>query len=459
MTAALAHRAAHGHARHDARGYALTGADAEALAHHEQALGLLLAWRGGADGPLAQALAAAPGFVMAHVLQAWMLALGRDTRRIRQAHAPLARARQALGVHQAHEAHDVHEAHDAHEARGGPGNERERLHVAAIEALLADDYPRAKAQLCCLLEAWPRDVLALHAAHALDYLSGDIDELEERVARVLPAWRDEGLPGRHAVLAMHAFGLVERGEVAAAERAARAALALNPMDARAHHVMAHVFETSERAAEGVRWFERHAPVWSTSRAVATHCAWHLALFHLALGDRARAVAIHDRHILATQTGELADLIDASALLWRLHLAGGANDAATQRRAAALAEAWAPHLDDGFCSFSDIHAMLAFVGARDEVRAARLLRSLQAAQARPTRHGATTRELGLPACRALVAFSHGNDALAVTLLAGLPATAHRLGGSHAQRDVLHLTLMQAVQHLRKPSARRPALEAG
>ena len=32
---------------------------------------------------------------------------------------------------------------------------------------------------------------------------------------------------------------------------------------------------------------------------------------------------------------------------------------------------------------------------------------------------------------------------LTLAITLPATAHRLGGSHAQRDVLHLTLQQAV----------------
>ena len=29
----------------------------------------------------------------------------------------------------------------------------------------------------------------------------------------------------------------------------------------------------------------------------------------------------------------------------------------------LADAWAPRSDDGFCSFNDVHAMLAFVGAR------------------------------------------------------------------------------------------------
>ncbi|MGJ7508605.1 hypothetical protein [Variovorax sp. GT1P44] len=95
-------------------------------------------------------------------------------------------------------------------------------------------------------------------------------------------------------------------------------------------------------------------------------------------------------------------------------------------------------------------MLAFVGARDWDRAGRLERALVRAQALPTRHGMTTRQLGLSSCRALVAFGQGNDSLAITLLASLPALAHRMGGSHAQRDVLNLTLIRAVERIRRPA---------
>ena len=91
----------------------------------------------------------------------------------------------------------------------------------------------------------------------------------------------------------------------------------------------------------------------------------------------------------------ADLIDAAALLWRIQLRGG--DAGP--RWTELAAAWAPHIEDGFCSFNDLHAMLAFVGARDWHRAQRLESTLARSQSLPTRHGATTRRLGLrPAAR-------------------------------------------------------------
>lgn len=414
----------------DPRGCAVTGATPAALDACERALAAFQCWHSGADEPLAVALREAPAFVMAHVLQAYLLLGSRDPRRVRSARPVLARAA-AL-----------------------PANPRERLHLAAIAAVLADDYEGAKARLGEALRLQPRDALALQVAHAFDHVTGDVERLNARVAAVLPAWSSE-LPGYHAVLAMHAFGLEECGEYERAERAARAALALHADDPRAHHVMAHIFEMTERPQAGAHWMDAHMACWSENTVVATHCWWHLALFHLAQDRPERALALYDRRIRARRTGDVADLIDAAALLWRLQLAGC--DAGV--RWVELAAAWEPLADDGFCSFTDLHAMLAFVGARDWGRARRLEQALAKAQTLPTRHGETTRRVGLPACRALMAFGRGDHSLAITLLASLPALAHRIGGSHAQRDVLHLTLLQAVERIRRPARRgRVAVDA-
>ena len=408
----------------DARGCSISGATPAALEAYEPALAAFQGWRSGADVELARALQEAPAFVMAHVLQAYLLLCSRDPRRIRSARPVLARAARL------------------------PANERERGHLAAIAAVIADDYEGAKARLGAVLRLWPRDALALQVAHALDYVTGDAALMNDRVQAVLPAWSSD-LPGYHAVLAMHAFGLEECGEYERAEEAARAALALNAFDARAHHVMAHLFEMTDRADAGVCWMNEHAARWGARTVVATHCWWHLALFHLSQGRSDRALSLYDRRVRAGHSSEIADLIDASALLWRVHLCGSDTGA----RWVELAAAWAPHIDDAFCSFNDLHAMLAFVGARDWDSAQRLERTLASGQSLPTRHGETTRRLGLPACRALIAFGSGNDILAITLLASLPALAHRLGGSHAQRDVLHLTLLQAIERIRRPARRK------
>jgi len=407
----------------DERGCSVSGATPASLQGYERALGAFQSWRTGADVQLELALEEAPSFVMAHVLQAYLLLCSRDPRRVQSARPVLARAARLLA------------------------NERERLHLAALAAALGDDYERAKARLGEVLRLYPRDVLALQVARAFDYVTGDATRMRDRVAAVLPAWSSD-LPGYHAVLAMHAFGLEECGEYERAEQAARAALALNALDARAYHVMAHVFEMTERADAGVCWMNAHIACWGVDTVVATHCWWHLALFHLEQCQLDRALALYDQCVRAGHSTEIADLIDAAALLWRIHLRGGDTGA----RCTELAAAWAPHIDDGFCSFNDLHAMLAFVGARDWDRAQRLELALARRQSLPTRHGETTRQLGLPACRALIAFGRGNYTLAIALLASLPALAHRLGGSHAQRDVLHLTLLQAVEHIRRPASR-------
>ena len=407
----------------DARGCSITGAAFAALAAYERALAAYQGWRRGADGQLALALQEAPSFVMAHVMQAWLALGSRDPRQVRAARPVLARAARLKA------------------------NQRERLHLAAIADALGDDYEAAKARLGELLRLQPRDALALQVAHGLDYLTGDMERMHDRVAAVLPAWSDD-LPGYHAILAMHAFSLEECSEYGRAEQAARAALALHPLDARAHHVMAHVFEMTDRPAAGLRWMHEHSAGWAADSVVATHCWWHLALFHLAQGQPGPALALYDGRVRTAHSGEIADLIDAAALLWRVRLLG----VDTGGRWAELAAAWAPHIDDGFCSFNDMHAMLAFVGAQDWHSAQRLELALSRAQTLATRHGQTTRQIGLPACRALMAFGRSNHSLAITLLASLPALAHRFGGSHAQRDVLTLTLLNAVERLRRPRPR-------
>jgi hypothetical protein len=403
----------------DARGYGISGATVPALSAYEAALSSSLAWRSGAEEQLALAMRHAPAFVMAHALQAYLLVCSRDVRRVQSARPVLAAAERL------------------------PANERERMHLAAIAAVLDDDYELARVRLGALLTLFPRDVLALQVAHAFDHVIGDTAGMRRRVELVIPAWPGD-MPGYHAVLSMHAFSLAECAQHEQAEEAACAALDLCPTDARAHHAMAHVFEMTARPEAGMRWMARHAGCWSVGTTAARHCWWHVALFSLAREQITHALMLYDRRIRPDDSAEIAHLIDASALLWRIQIHGGEPGPRWDE----LAAAWHSHIEDGFCSFNDMHAMLAFVGAGNSALQQRLEAALLQRQAEQSRHGVTTRQLGLAACQGLSAFGRGDYVRAVALLASLPALAHRLGGSHAQRDVLYLTLQHAVQRLRR-----------
>ena len=382
---------------------------------YEQALARTLAWR--SEVPRSRALDEAPGFVMAHVLQAYQLVCSRDPRSLAAARPVVARAA-ALAA-----------------------NARERLHLAAIDAVLGDDYEGAKARLSALLGEHPRDVLALQAVHAFDYYTGETTRMRERVDAVLPAWTRD-LPGHDAVVAMRAFALEECGEFGRAEDAAHAALALNPLNARAHHVIEHVFEMTARPAAGLRWMDAHVASWGVDSVVRTHGHWHAALFHLAEGHPDRALASYDLHIRPDVPGEVADLIDASSLLWRI------GRAAAHRRARAGAAAAGNAISPTRSAASPTCTRCSRSSVPATFSARRPERVVAGAQSLPTRYGATTRHIGLPACRALRAFGRGDDALAVALFASMPPLAHRLGGSQAQRDVLDLTGQRAVERLRR-----------
>jgi predicted Zn-dependent protease len=55
----------------------------------------------------------------------------------------------------------------------------------------------------------------------------------------------------------------------------------------------------------------------------------------------------------------------------------------------------------------------------------------------------TRQVGLPVCRGLLAFSRGDYEATIDALLPIRYVAHRFGGSHAQRDLIAQTLIEAA----------------
>jgi hypothetical protein len=407
------------------RGYDISGASPADGDAFEEILELHLSWQCGAEAGVRRLIAEAPRFTMAHVFEAYLGLCSRDVARVQRARLAVTRAGEL------------------------PANHREGLHVAAIRAALDDDFMTFGSCLQGLSAQYPRDVLALQVTHAFDYLTGDIEAMQGRIAAVLPNWSEQ-VPGFHAVLAMRAFSLVETARYEEAWDRGLHALSLMPGDARAHHALVHVCEMKGDFLGGDRLMRERRSFWADSIA-KTHCWWHWALFHLAGGARTEALGIYDQRLRQQRSVELADLIDSSALLWRLALLevdGGF-------RWRELANAWMRHIDDGYCTFNDLHAMVALVGARDWKSAARLESGLLRSGMQRTRYGETTRLLGLPVCRAILAFGNGHYARATECLSTVPTTARRMGGSHAQRDLLYLTLMEAIRRLRRPAGRAAA----
>lgn len=284
----------------------------------------------------------------------------------------------------------------------------------------------------------PRDGLALQVGHLIDFLVGDSRMLRDRIGRALPSWSPTA-PGYHAVLGMHAFGLEESGQYGRAEEAARRSLDLNPRNGWSWHAVAHVMEMQDRRRDGVAWFRGDLPAWTGDSFFQVHNWWHLALFHLGLGEVDEVLALYDGPIWGAKSEMAFDMVDAAALLWRLHLRG----VDLGERWAPLADAYEAKIDKGTYAFDDAHAMMAFVGA-GRTEAARALLDLQRQLLAGDRDNAGfVRDVGLPVMEALHAFGEGRYALTLDRLRDVRSRAARFGGSHAQRDVIDLTIIEAA----------------
>ncbi|RJT42536.1 tetratricopeptide repeat protein [Mesorhizobium waimense] len=397
----------------DAFGLTLSGATEAGFAPYAQAVRELQCFIGDPVASADRAIAENADFVMAHVFKGYLFGLATE----REA---------SLVASRCHEA-----------ALPLAATPREQAHVAALGHLAAGRWHEASRMLEDVAIDFPLDMVALQTGHQIDFFTGNARMLRDRIGRALPSWQSD-MPGYHAVLGMQAFGLEEMGDYARAEKLGRTAVDIEPRDGWAQHAVAHVMEMQSRQRDGIAWMRANPEAWTKDSFLQVHNWWHLSLFHYDLGETDEVLALYDGPIYGTPSTLALNMVDASAILWRLHL-GGAD---VGGRWAALAANW-PKAGAGNYAFNDAHAMMAFVGAGLEAPARALLEAQREAMRGSDDNAAFTRDVGRPLTLAIKAFGDGNYAETVRLIRPIRAIAQRFGGSHAQRDVIDLTLIEAA----------------
>ena len=412
----------------DLRGVPLSAGTPAALEGYETALRQFQSYVGDPVATIDTALAAAPDFVMGHLFKSLTLFTQSEKQFVGAAET-------ALGDALRHQA---------------SANDRERGLMSATRRFLDGEWDEGCRQLDRVLVDHPRDAFTVQVAHLMDFYRGDALNLRNRVSRVLPHW-DESLPGYSYLLGMHAFGLEEMNQYPEAEAAAHRALALERRDGWAVHAVTHVMEMQGRIDDGVAWLESREDDWAPDNLFAFHNWWHLALFYMDRADHARALALYDASIHPGPTQFALPLVDATALLWRLRLEGVDVGA----RFDVVADEWEARLpeDRGYYAFNDLHAMLAFVATGREAATATLSGALADAAKQGGTNATMSRDVGLPLAQGIVAFGQGRYADAVDAIERVRDRAHRFGGSHAQRDLITLTLIEAALRDGQPALAR------
>ncbi|HEY4254688.1 MAG TPA: hypothetical protein VGM87_26025 [Roseomonas sp.] len=392
----------------DRYGLDLSTTSAVAAALYRDGIDLLLATWPGAAEALDSAIAADPRFALAHAARARLHAIRGEAM---QARAAIALARAAAGPHV---------------------TLRERGHVAILGAVVEGQPARALQAALVHLEAWPRDALILSlplGAFGLLAFSGSMDHDQARV----------DLCERHArhygddwwFLTYRGWSRIENGDVAGGRALVQRAFDLRRRNANAAHALAHAMFEDGSASEADALITDWLPDYGRAGILYSHIAWHQALAALDEGDVARALAVYTGHVrpAVTRAVPINTVTDCASFLWRLLVHGHVVPRSAWEEVAGYAEQAFPR---GGHAFVEVHlAMLAAATGQHGADAD--------AEAEATVAGEV-----VPAIRqGLQAFAAGDHAGCARALAPVADAVVRIGGSHAQREVIEDTLLVAL----------------
>ena len=395
----------------DAYGLPLTTESRAAVDHYDRGVRALLGFGAEAIDDFRQAVAADPELVLAAAGLAVSLYLDEQ---IPAARAAMERAR-ALGT-----------------AQAATLTDRERRHLEALELFVGGRSNDAIALMKAILAEHPRDMVLMQRLYYIYFWQGRSADMLALTESVLPALADDGY-----MLGYHAFALEENRRYDEALPLAEAAVARNPRDAWAVHAIAHVHYERGDNRRGIETLPPRIHPCDHLGYFKNHLLWHLALLHLAEGDYERGSRLFESVFGRIPIAIASDLQDSVALAWRLDLFGHPDP----RRWAHLGAAARRWLDMPLLLFHDLHVGMALAAAGDWASAALQLERLR--QRSKKSRNPTLGEVVVPVMEGLHAFARGDYAESVARIEPVESRIIEVGGSHAQREVFHDTLLAAA----------------
>jgi len=393
---------------------ALTTASADARDAYVQASGLALTFYPGAVEAYDRAIAADPGFALAHVGKAQIL--------LRQGDAGAARA--ALAA-----------------AKGltSDVSAREASHIAFFDLVLAGQTEAAIDALYAHLAEWPRDALVVNSAANPNGLIGGSGRLgqKQKIAALMdslaPSYGDD-----FWFVSYHAMSMSEDGRLGPARARIERSVAANPNNAHAAHGFAHICYESGELDAGRAFLSSWLATYPRQGFFYSHLSWHLSLFEIQASNWTEALRLyHDAMVLDRHSGGPQQKVtDGAAFLWRSELAGHPRDEAAWRTLHDYANSALPRPGSGL---ADLHIILTQAVMRDDSRADTRARQIEAL----AREGHYPSGSYLPdVARGFAAFERRDFAGAIEALAPIAGQNERIGGSRAQHDLIDFTLLKA-----------------
>ena len=408
----------------DSRGLTMMAASADAVAAYDHVIAGYVSYAADMTPRMAALFAADPDCPMAHCLKGYFAMLG-----FKQALVPAARLAAA----------DTWRLVVA-------ATPREHGHAAALEAWSGGHPDRAVEIWDQILASHPHDILAFRLAHFPNFWLGRPEAMLASVLAVEKHW-SEAEPGYNAILGCRCFAHEECGSYTEAEAAGREAIRRDPGDLWSAHGVAHVMEMQGRRGEGIAWVESLERHWDGKNNLKHHLLWHRAMYHLERGDFPAVLGLYDtgfrNHaspLTQAQPDLYIDVQNAASMLFRL----GRHGVDLGDRWTELADHAEARIGDCTTVFTLPHWMMALAATGRDSAARRMLDGIRdhaAATPGLTAHLAGT--VALPVTEAVFAHGQGRYADAVAAMRPVLGEMYRLGGSHAQQDVLEQVFLDSA----------------
>jgi tetratricopeptide (TPR) repeat protein len=390
----------------DIKGLGVSTKSSDAVRAYERGLDLFLRWRTGALEALDAAAQTDSRFALAYCTKAYIAwRMGRPD-------LATAAARQATAV-----GDDVRE-------------DRERLHVRAVDALQRGDQPAAYDVLGQIAARYPTDRIAVRIIGLNCITQGDYRGGIDIARRSLAADPDEP-----QYLTMLGFFLEQSGYNDEGLAVSLRSLARDPTSLYTYHAVGHAYQARGDYRNALETFERAA-----SLERYAHVLWHLAEAQALLGHERMT-----RDYWASTTPPLP-LYERIELLWRLEmLRDTSTDAATWRDLANQGERILGEYADWQTTWMHHWLGVAFAKAGNWARAeqqAERLRKMPAGRA--SGHWST---VGVALLEGEMAIIRGDfDAAARSMAPAIDELHTMGGGSREQKDIFRDVFMEVHRRL-------------
>jgi hypothetical protein len=207
-----------------------------------------------------------------------------------------------------------------------------------------------------------------------------------------------------------------------------------------------VLEMQGRRSEGIAWIDSLRGNWEPANNLRHHLWWHAAMFQLERGDCNSVLALYDgqfRNLTSKLTEAQPDLYidvqNAASMLFRLQRHG----VDVGDRWNELADRAEARIGDCLSAFTLPHWMMALAATGRYAAAERMLDAMRGFAQSPGIIASLVGQYAMPICGAVLAHAQGDHARAVSLMRPALSGMYRLGGSHAQQDVLEQLFLDAA----------------